>query len=103
MNALIIYGSGDVRLNDDPGIGRLNPKKLILVGARIVHDPCAGKRLDDTLAGREEWLSSSVRNAPGYTFIKQETVSSVEEAMAHQPPSRGLFKGKYHLVYQVRG
>ena len=117
IEALIIYGDGNVELNRDPGLilrrrglSPLNPKKLILVGTKIVHRQCSGGfRLDDLLSGKEEWLSSSTlvygsKKDAQYlpeTFIKQLIVTSVEEAIAHEPPQRGRSKGKYHLVYHV--
>jgi len=104
IDTLVIYGTGDVQLNTDPGFVRFNPKKVILVGARIVHEPDMN-RLDDKLACKKEWLSSSARivnvNQTSPTFVTQVDVSSVEEALSDKPPSRGGFKGRYHCVYQV--
>ncbi len=38
-NALIIHGDGKLTINNDLGILRFNPMKLVLEGARIVHEP----------------------------------------------------------------
>ena len=112
VDVLVIYGNGKVALNEDPGFVALNPKKVILVGGRIVHESCTGYRLDDRLANNKEWLSSIVRmTSEGgqrrqeryipNTFVQQLIVNSVDEAIAHKPPSRGIFKGNYHQVYCV--
>lgn len=50
INALIIRGDGHLEINEDPGILNLNPMKLILEVARIVHRPSAIGRLDDEMS-----------------------------------------------------
>lgn len=105
INALIIYGQDDVRLNTDPGFVKLNPKKVILAGPRIIHEPCAGNRLDDMLSGNKKWMSDTQRsiteNKPDCTFVKQLEVESVNEALAEQRPRRPWSLKRYHVVYVV--
>lgn len=108
VNNLVIYGNGNVTFNTDPGFVSLNPKKVVMVGARIIHAPCAFNRLDDTLARKKEWLDGSVRNissgmvANNSTFVTQLKVSSVKDALDHVTPRRSFLSSKrYHAVYQV--
>lgn len=81
---LIIYAN-NVEFNEDPGIVDLDPKKLILVGAEIVHKSTFGQRLDEKLAAHENWEGGGVRKGTG-TFIAQREVASVEEALKAEVP-----------------
>src|SRR3569832_1294265 len=49
-NALIIHGDGNLTINEDPGILRLNPMKLVLVGAQIVCESSSRARLFDEMS-----------------------------------------------------
>ena len=60
-NVLIIHGDGNLTINEDPGILRFNPMKLVLEGARIVHQPSATGRLDDAMYHTGKWQVSEVR------------------------------------------
>lgn len=88
IDALVIFGHGSVEINDDPGIVALNPKKLILVGAKIIHGPSHGfgSRLDDQLFRTNEWHSTSHRGDRKNTYLHQIEVNTVEEAIAATPP-----------------
>ncbi len=48
---LVIFGD-HLEITQDPGILVLNPRKLILVGARIVHDGSLGAALDTIMITR---------------------------------------------------
>jgi hypothetical protein len=101
--ALVIYGDGNLQINDDPGILRFNPMKLILVGAKLVHEPSSAGagRLDDQLSSdrRPEWKGSGFRACPG-TFTPVEEVASVKEALSkqHTRMKDGRF---FHRIYYV--
>lgn len=105
---LIVYAQPNTQINTDPGFLALHPQKIILVGARIVHQPCAGNRLDDTLAGSSNWESRSFRTikngtqANFGTFITQWQVNSVQDAIQDIPPKKSLFSSeRYRRVYVV--
>jgi hypothetical protein len=87
---LVIYGA-DVDLNTDPGIMALSPKKVILIGVRIVHQPSVVPRLDDTLACSVGWEQNHSRRSSYETFIAQIPVSSVEEALADRHFQRRVY------------
>ncbi len=71
MDALIIYGSGKVEFNTDPGFVAMNPKKLILIGARIIHTSCVGQRLDEKLINTKQWQEAESMRSHSATFVKQ--------------------------------
>jgi hypothetical protein len=105
VDILLIYGDGSVRFNTDPGFVDMNPKKVILVDARIIHAPCSVTRLDDTLADKKEWLGSMFRAGSGgnmdeATCIKQLEMPSIQEAIDHKP-DKYSFMQRYHVVYRV--
>jgi hypothetical protein len=104
IDILVIYGNGSVQFNTDPGFVTMNPKKVILFGAWIIHES-GSNRLDDALADNKEWLSRGLRIAsaslPQYrTHVTQIVVSSLEEALNHTPDWRGFLQ-RYHVVYLV--
>ena len=94
-----------MQLNTDPGFLKLTPKKVIFVGARIVHEPCVGNRLDDTLSEDKKWISNHVRifkeKTVGNTFVTQFAVGSVDEALNHQTPRKPWSFKRYHGLYVV--
>lgn len=107
-NALVINAKKGTRINVDPGILSEDAKKIILVGARIVHDPATEPLLDDALYRDPSWESgprlfcSNFNNDPnGITHVKQFPVSSIEEAMQDEPPKRPDSDERYKRVYLV--
>lgn len=107
-NALIIHGDGNLKINDDPGILAINPMKLILEGARIVHEPTASMsgRLDDQMRYTRKWQVSSFREVSSSktdtTFVKAQENKSIEEALQATAPRRSWFSCKrYHMIYNV--
>lgn len=94
-----------MQFNTDPGFVRLNPKKVIFVGAKIVHQSCAGTRLDDTLSRSKKWPSNNVRvctaQRVGNTFVTQLAATTVDEALNHQMPRRPWSFERYHGLYVV--
>ena len=86
IDALVIYGNGSVEFNLDPGIIALNPKKLILVGARIVHRYPTSLGLDDSLVSSEKWLVKRKRDTVSETFIVQMSVSTINQALSMSRP-----------------
>ena len=95
---LVVFAEEGTFINEDPGFISLNPQKIILDGARIIHAPSAIGRLDETLCGRG-WDRRAVRNltvvgdasADKTTFVTQWKVKSVNEAILDAPPKLSLF------------
>src|ERR1700722_17071013 len=54
---LVIYAEEGTTINEDPGLISLQPQKIILVDARIVHQPSALGRLDEALSRDSCWES----------------------------------------------
>ncbi len=103
-DTLIIHGDGKLKINEDPGILRFNPMKLILVGAQIVHKPTLHGKLDDALCDSGNWESSVVRDggSSGSTFVKIQQCTSIADALRAQAPRRGRLTCKrYHQIFQV--
>ncbi|NGX33834.1 MAG: hypothetical protein K1060chlam1_00175 [Candidatus Anoxychlamydiales bacterium] len=108
VNNLVIYGNGNVQFNTDPGFVLMDPKKVVMVGARIIRDPCHSIRLDDKLSGKKRWLEkrfrgiSNIKQVVASTFAAQLRVSSVKEALNHRTPRRSFLSSKrFHAVYLV--
>ncbi len=99
VNNLIIYGNGNVEFKADPGFVAMNPKKVVLVGARIIRDSLVTTQLDDTLAAKKEWFSRSVLGDTDPTLVRQINIASVKEALDHIPPRRPCSSKTYHTVY----
>ena len=102
-NALIIHGN-NVNINNDPGIIKLRPGKLILVNARIVHQPSI-QRLDEKFP-QHNWLGSNVRagtpaTISNNTVVSQFVFKTVEAALAYKPPRRPWSFKRYHCVCVV--
>lgn len=103
IHALTIYGA-NVQLNTDPGFLELNPKKVIFVGAKIVHEPTEHLRLDELLSGSKKWKRDAVRvvtASESGTFVDQIVVKSVDEALTHQTERRPRSSKRYHGIYVV--
>jgi hypothetical protein len=106
---LIVYAQPGTDLNTDPGLLDLNPQKIILVGAKIVHKSCAGYRLDDTLACNPDWESGKMRVVklnhpqPNFsTFVTQRKVNTVDEARDDVPPRKSFFSfERYKRIYVI--
>lgn len=60
--ALIIYGDGNLTINEDPGICIFNPKKVILIGAKLVHEGSATGRLFEKLKSKNKWFFKVCRS-----------------------------------------
>jgi|GEM_PF-2683676 len=106
--ALIIYAKPGTKINTDPGLLELEPQKIVLVGAKIVHEPCGGMggRLDDTLLQDSDWETglrkSSMRQANFGTFVTQWKVNSVNKAIRDIPPRKSMFScERYRRIYVV--
>ena len=104
-NALIIHGDGALTINEDPGILDFNPKKLILDGAQIVHQPSPTDRLDDAMVRSGKWKPSTFRlvtgnpDNPGAILNR---VNSIEEALQATAPRRSWTSCKrYHMIFNL--
>jgi len=105
-NALIIHGDGTLTINEDPGILRFNPMKLILEGARIVHQPSAIGRLDDQMYDTRKWQVSAVRtvNASNVDDAAEGShkVESIDDALIASAPRRSWTSLKrYHMIFTL--
>jgi len=107
-NALIIHGDGNLAINEDPGILDLNPMKLILEGAQIVHRPSASLagRLDEEMGRTGKWqvAASRVVTAANVdaSFAEDHRVSSIEEALKATAPRRDWTSCKrYHMIFTI--
>ncbi len=102
-NALIIHGDGNLTINADLGILRFNPMKLILDGAKIVHEPNHGldERLDDKMTGTGKWKFDFRRTAASANVISR-SVASIDEALQVTAPRRSWTSCKrYHMVFTL--
>jgi hypothetical protein len=92
VDALIIHGDGKLKIVTDPGILAINPLKLILEGAELLHPVSDERRLDDLMAESEEWEISRWRTVTKETHdcpndgVKR--VSTVQEALAAVAPRK---------------
>lgn len=106
-NALIIHGNGTLTINEEPGILQFNPMKLILEGAKIVHQSSNGARLDDLMHITDKWQTSSAfREAtssnPNNSRATSHSVNSVEDALRVTAPRRGWISCKrYHMIFNL--
>lgn len=104
--ALIIHGDGNLTINEDPGILRFNPMKLVLEGAQIVHQPSAIGRLDEAMYSTGKWQVSAVRVAtssnPDNTFANSHGVNSIADALRATAPRRSWTSCKrYHMIFNL--
>jgi hypothetical protein len=101
IHNLIIYGDGNLTIAEAPDIVRMNPKKLILNGARLVHEPSI-RGCFDTAINRDKWQVSPARWQREDSFAKTTPVTIVEEALKVEAPRRGWFTFKrYHMIFSV--
>lgn len=105
-DALIIHGDGNLTINEDPGILKFNPMKLILEGCKIVHEPSAIGRLDDKMFGTGKWQISPVRTITGSdadkSGAKAHRVNSIDDALKAAAPRRSWASCKrYHMIFNV--
>jgi hypothetical protein len=98
INVLTIYGNGNLKINHECGILRLNPQKVILVGAEIVNHGSSGRTLDDALSSRKKWLKD-FKQRPA---IQQIIVDSEEQALAFPCPKIEGSGKSYHCVFKVQ-
>jgi hypothetical protein len=104
-NALIIHGNGNLEINEDPGILRFNPMKLVLEGAAIVHRPSLFGRLDNKMHATGGWETKGVRKVtaltrPDASLVVTHRVCSIEEALQTTAPWRDSCK-RYHMVFML--
>lgn len=89
-NALIIYGDGALTINENTGILVSNPKKLILVGAKIVCEQSDAARLCDVISETGKWLTNAVH------------IATVDDALRTIAPKRSWSSSKrYHMIFNV--
>ncbi len=108
-DAIVIHGR-NLAINKEPFmmLHDWNPMKLILEGARIVHQPCAVTRLDDAMASTRKWEVANFREIRSHdevdkSFAQAQTLPSLEEALADVPARRGWLTCKrWHRVYTIR-
>jgi hypothetical protein len=108
-DAIVIHGNGSLEINAEPGILEFNPIKLILVGAKIVHKPCAVDRLDDRMGRTGKWKGAETfRQITSAQDVNKASIGvnvfgSVQEALDDPLTSRGWFTcKKWHVVYQAK-
>lgn len=89
---IIVYAEEGTMIEQDPGFLNLNPQKIILVGARILHAPGLF-RLDDSLCDNG-WDSCALRairlggpvHPEDTTLVTQRKMASVQAAIQDAPP-----------------
>ena len=86
---MIIYGDGNLEINEDPGILRINPTKLILVGAAIIYEPSAQDGLYDAMCRTENWIN--IQNNSSITTIADALNCKVRIKRRTNKP--------YHTIY----
>jgi len=90
-NMIVVYAEPGTCLNEDPGLLQFDPKKIVLVGAQIVHEPSDVRRLDDELDEKLGWqtrMYAAARHDGKYSFVIQHKVGSVEAARNDLPPKK---------------
>jgi len=126
LNTLVIYGNENLKINNESGLLKLKPKKIVLTGgAQITNGPNSGIEtgLYNQLISHPKWRSGVGRHyavvsvnfdegkakyddLTGYNLKK---VTTLQEALDHKPPRqsknpifhpRAFFKRK-HFVYEV--
>lgn len=111
IHALIIYGNNIDWSKDIPEIRKLNPKKMILVGARIIHDfdssyhaeyNCLDLKLYKTKKWEHRYVEKNVVKKVEETFVRQIPVKTIEEALADIPPLRHGKSKRFHTIYIVQ-
>lgn len=105
-NALIIHGDGALTINGEPGILQFNPMKLILEGAKIVHQSSNRDRLDDLMHRAGKWQISAFREAsssnPDNSGAISHSVNSIEDALRTSAPRRSWTSCKrYHMIFNL--
>lgn len=104
VNALVIHGDGNFEINRNLLVLEINPMKLVLDRARLVHNEHGNETiplLDNTMRDSGKWLANGSRESDS-TFTIVQTVSSVEEALSVAAPSRGWMSGKrFHMVFEI--
>jgi hypothetical protein len=100
---LIIHGDGNLTIAEAPDIVRMNPKKLILNGAKLVHEVSSStERCFDAVINPSKWQVSSLLSKPGDSYAQMLPVETVEEALKAVAPRRGWFTFKrYHMIFEV--
>ena len=95
--SLIIYAQPGTRIKEDPGILALDPQKLILVGAWLVHGPSARGCLDEQLDS--SWEQRTILPFNVESFAVQRQANSIAEALEDLPPRRSFFSDRYKRIY----
>lgn len=106
VKAVVIYATPLLsKLNSDYGILDLSPEKIILVGGvRITTYPSIHD-FDKKFIEKGGWEMREAREGSSCwdTLIVQQTVKSVEEALADNPPRKSRFSEPLKQVYVVAG
>lgn len=106
INALIIHGDGKLTINEDLGILHFNPMKLVLEGAKIVHEPSRMRRLDDAMYSTGKWQVSAVSVVTPSNVDDAATnahhVNSIDDALQASAPRRSWTSCKrYHMIFNL--
>lgn len=90
VNALVIFAQPGTTIYTDPGIVRLNPRKLILVNACIKNLLTGNLDLDYKLSEELGWERRNYRG-PNETYVIQHRVASLGAALLENPPKNRVY------------
>lgn len=111
-DALVIYGDGHLQIKEDPGILEFDPKKLILVGAELIHGTSDRGCLDEDLGSTGKWkmkmgrVMTAHKTAGGRTIaitnansslIEPKRVNTVDEALKAPDDKSGFLRTVYSV------
>lgn len=106
IQSLIIYAEPGTEIKEDIGILSINPQKIILDGAQLIHGPsasmdgCLDERLDASWKSPVNSKTAKLMN--NSSFAQQWRIDSVEDALQDTPPRRSLFSWeRYKRIYVV--
>lgn len=94
VDQLIIYGD-NVKFTQDPGIIQLDPKKLILINAKIQHG-----ELDESMISFGKWYKPLF--PANESKVHQIEVDSIEKAISDQPHENPKTNEPYNFIYLVK-
>lgn len=102
--ALVIYGDGNLTINEDPGILEFEPFKLILIGAKIIHKSGPADRLDDLMKKTGKWNLSPFRlvtlGNTDNSYAGNRSAQTLDEAL-NAPLTKIDDYEDYHEVYTL--